>query len=272
MPQVSKYHGLGNDFILARESLFLKEKLPALAKNICDRHTGIGADGLILVGENPLSMQYYNSDGSKAPMCGNGIRCFAKFCLDEGLVQSDVFVVHTGDGEKEVQVRSHAPFTAQVEMGKPDFSARSVGAMRDEPVWGERLVIESTEVKIYSLYMATVHTVVFVEHPEDLQNMALGKSICEHPLFSQKTNVNFVFVKDARNLLVRTYERGAGPTLACGTGACAAVVAAAKQGLCENAATVHLEKGNLEIALLQNGAVRMQGPAVRVMKGEWECD
>ena len=256
-----KYHGLGNDFILTRfiENINIQE----LVQSCCSRHTGIGADGMIFVKEAPLEMVYYNQDGSRAPMCGNGIRCFAAYCFDEGINTDEVVPVQTLAGEKVVHRISTSPFEVCVDMEKPVYDNSLIDVSEDENVWKR----EVCGVDTYSLFMATTHTVVFVDNAFDEKNIELGRCICHDSLFKKQTNVNFVQVIDDQHITVMTYERGCGITLACGTGACASVVVANKLGLVKNVCEVQLKLGSLKIEVKDH--VYMSGPAKKVCEGEF---
>ena len=270
MLAVTKYHGCGNDFLILRENDTAGYDLSRFIPAICDRYTGIGADGLILVREKPLTMVFYNCDGSRAPMCGNGIRCFAKFCLDEGIVDTDRFDVETLAGVKTVTVKSREPFLAQVAMGKADFAPESIGVESAGPALDFPVQVEGKTVLVDSFFMSTVHTVWFVEDPEDSETQRIAGLICESPLYREKTNVNMVQVLDRRTIRMRTWERGVGMTLACGTGACAAALDAYRKGYCENEVEIQLPKGRLVIQIQEDGSVWMSGPAERILKGESE--
>lgn len=267
MLPVTKYHGCGNDFIILREEDAVGYDLNTLIPAVCDRHTGLGADGLILVRVRPLTMLFYNCDGSRAPMCGNGIRCFAKFCLDEGIIDAKQFDVETLAGIKTVTITSRDPFFAQVAMGQADFSPEAVGVSQSGPVLDFPVSVEGKTVLVDSFFMSTVHTVWFVENPEDPETQRIAGLICESPLYREKTNVNMARVLDRRTLLMRTWERGVGMTLACGTGACASVVVASMKGICGNSAEVRLKLGSLGIEISGDGDVYMEGPSVKIMDG-----
>ncbi|MDD3193956.1 MAG: diaminopimelate epimerase [Oscillospiraceae bacterium] len=270
MLSLSKYHGCGNDFMILREKDAAGYDLNALIPAVCDRHTGIGADGLILVRETPLTMLFYNCDGSRAPMCGNGIRCFAKFCLDEGIVDTDCFDVETLAGIKTVTVKSREPFMARVAMGRADFSPESVGVKAQGPALDFPVPVEGRQILVDSFFMSTVHTVLFVDDPEAPETQRIAGIICESPLYREKTNVNLVRVLDRKQILMRTWERGVGMTLACGTGACAAALDAYRKGYCENEVEILLPKGRLTIQINEDGDVWMSGPAERIIKGEYD--
>ncbi len=179
-----------------------------LARHACDRHTGIGADGFIAVAEDPLEMIYYNQDGSRAPMCGNGIRCFAAFCQDEGIMSQDAYDVQTLAGMQKVKVLQEEPFQVRIDMGMPSDALEQIGI--ESPIWGMPLrLFDGRTITLYSLFMGTIHTVVFVdEFAADLAE--IGRQVCMHPLYAHQTNVNFVQVVDEHTMRVRTYERGCG--------------------------------------------------------------
>ena len=259
----SKYHGLGNDFILTR---YMEDiDIPTLVQACCSRHMGIGADGMIFVKEDPLEMVYYNQDGSRAPMCGNGIRCFAAYCFDEGINADEVVPVQTLAGEKIVHRISTSPFEVCVDMEQPLYDNRLIDVDEHESVWKRQVC----GVDTYSLFMATTHTVVFVDNAFDEKNIELGRRICHDSLFKKQTNVNFVQVIDDQHITVMTYERGCGITLACGTGACASVVVANKLGLVQSECEVQLKLGSLKIEVKDH--VYMTGPAKKICEGEFVC-
>ena len=280
----SKYHGCGNNFIIVRESELsasLGEKVgisegqriaaySAFAQEVCEADTGIGADGLIVVREIPaLEMVFFNRDGSRAPMCGNGIRCFARFCYEEGICKADTYPVQTLAGEMVVNVTSTSPFLVKINMGRPVFDPAAVNVDYDgENYLNQQLKLaDGCEYEISSLFMGTVHTVVFVDDHETVDIENIGEKICNHPVFKEKTNVNFVKIIDNKTLELMTYERGVGMTLACGTGACASVVTAELKGLCGRKAEVKLPLGSLNIELGEDGNVFMEGPAAIIAKG-----
>ena len=280
----SKYHGCGNNFIIVKESELseaLGEKVGIsegqriaaysdFALEVCDANTGIGADGLIVVREIPaLEMVFFNRDGSRAPMCGNGIRCFARFCYEEGICKENTYPVQTLAGEMVVNVTSTDPFLVKINMGRPVFDPAAVKVDYD----GENYLNQTLELadgsryEINSFFMGTIHTVIFVDDYDIMDIESIGQQICNHPAFKEKTNVNFVRIIDNKTLELMTYERGVGMTLACGTGACASVVTAGLQGLCGSRAEVKLPLGSLYIELAEDGTVYMEGPASIIAKG-----
>lgn len=269
---LTKSHGCGNDFVLMHAKDVRDIPLEPLIRAVCDRRTGVGADGFILAETDPLTMRFYNADGSAAPMCGNGIRCFARFCLEEGLTDSDSFPVQTGAGEKQVEIVSRAPFLARIAMGKPDYRPEMVGAAPGTNLWDYTLDAGGARVTLCSFFLSTVHTVWFVDDAADDALLPLAEKIHSHPMFAAKTNVNLVEVIDDATIRMRTWERGVGPTLACGTGACSAVLAAYKKGLCGPDVTVRLPRGELYISVAPDESVTMTGPAQRILKGEYEYE
>lgn len=280
----SKYHGCGNNFVIIKETelsgRMTPDDYPQLAIKVCNVNTGIGADGMIVVREDPaLEMVFYNCDGSRAPMCGNGIRCFANFCRDEGIETGRNYPVKTLAGDMIVDVTSGEPFRVRINMGKPMFSPEEIkvdsgrtgscGADScGENFLGQSLTLaDGSSVEIDSMFMGTIHTVVFVDELDESYVQTVGEEICNHPTFTEKTNVNFVKVVDEDTLKVQTYERGVGVTLACGTGACASVLAANLRGKCGSRADVQLKLGSLNITLSEDGDVYMEGPSEKICSG-----
>lgn len=293
MLKFSKYHGCGNNFVMVREKEILEyigasledgeagnlsigadpetKEYPAFAQKVCDINIGVGADGLIIVREEPeLEMVFYNMDGSRAPMCGNGIRCFAYFCQEEGIREESSYVVKTLAGDMVVEVTSREPFMAKIDMGKPVFEPAAIAVKSENPDFlkQELEISDGSSWTVNSLFMGTVHTVVFVDDYESFDIVKVGKELCEHPTYTEKTNVNFVRVIDENTVEMKTYERGVGMTLACGTGACATAVVASLQGLCKSPIKVILQLGSLNIELKDDGRVFMEGPSVKIAEGE----
>ena len=275
MIRFSKYHGCGNNFIIVKEmdlrGCIPEENYPELAIKACDINTGIGADGLIIVREEPeLEMVFYNMDGSRAPMCGNGIRCMAYFCMNEGIRTEKRYPVKTLAGDMIVQVTSDEPFMVRINMGRPVFTPDSIAVNSDRSDFLEQelTIDDGSKWTVSSLFMGTVHTVVFVEDYDSFDIEYVGRQLCEHPVYTEKTNVNFVRRIDENTVEMKTYERGVGMTLACGTGACASVVVANMQGLCKRRTEVILQLGSLVIEIEDDGNVFMEGPSVKIAEGE----
>lgn len=263
---IHKYNGCGNDFILLDYDSVTDYS--QLAIRLCEKEN-FDTDGLIAVKTDPLELIYYNKDGSRAPMCGNGIRCFSRYVLDQGIIQASQFDVHTLAGTIKVEILNRNPFYCAATIGSPDYSTAKLAVDQEELIIDQELLIHQKSIKITSLFIGTIHTVVFVEDALVELTRDVGEQICHHPLFTEKTNVNFVQVVNKKELIVRTYERGVGWTLACGTGCCAAYVVAKDHGyLSESEAIVHLELGDLVIS--GEKRIQMKGPAVREWSREWE--
>lgn len=268
--KVAKYHGCGNDFIIVRYEDVKDLDISAFSSQVCDRHTGIGGDGCIIVKQNPLEMMIYNCDGSYAPMCGNGIRCFAKYCMDEGIETAMHYPVVSGAGVKMVHRLSDEPFLVQIDMGKPDYHPDKIHVHPDiTSMMGYPLTIEDKTYTLYSFFMSTIHTVIFTQDANASDNETIGRAICHHPLFQEQTNVNFVEIVENHTIRIQTYERGVGMTLACGSGACASALMAHKIKGLANDITVELRKGKLRIEIDEEENVKMSGPACRTLKGDY---
>lgn len=279
MIRFAKYHGCGNDFILLTEKAAADRNYSELARQICHRQLGIGADGLIIVKQDPLEMIIFNSDGSRAPMCGNGLRCFAEYCYDEGICLENVYSVETLAGVMGITVVSREPFLVEVDMGKPDFDPKRCGIQTEQGSFlKQRLRLKDRQIEVSSCFMGTIHTVVWLgtlqnANPDQLEIAdleKLGEEISNHPVFAEKTNVNFVQVQNRNTIKLTTYERGAGMTFACGTGACASVVIGAAEGQCDREVLVLLPYGQLRIKQKPDDTVMMTGPAIKIAEGCFE--
>lgn len=270
-----KYHGLGNDFVIFDEKE-LKEKnvtdYSKLAETVCDRHFGIGGDGIIILQyvDNVPFMLYYNSDGSQAPMCGNGIRCFAYYLKNNNLVSTDTFTVKTVPGDMIIETKqTEDQFLVRVNMGKPIFDTQEYINSNNERFIEECVDIDG-ETRILSyLYTGTDHVVTFVRNLNDVDIVGLGKKIENNKdLFPRKTNVNFTQIIDKENINVTTWERGAGLTLACGTGAVAAAVLTTYLGKTSEKVNVTVPGGTLIIEYPEFGKEAfMTGPSEKVFEG-----
>ena len=271
-----KMHGLGNDFVfLDHFSVAADKDYPKLAKKLCHRQFGIGGDGLVVILPSQVAdarMRIINSDGSEPEMCGNGIRCFAKYVYDQGIVIHNPMRVETLAGVltihlniKEAQVQG-----VRVDMGEPILRADLIPALgQGEPVVGETLEVLGETFQYTAVSMGNPHCVIFVEDFATLDFERLGPAVEKHSLFPRKTNVEFIEVNSPQDLTMKVWERGAGLTLACGTGACASAVAAVLNHKTERAVTVHLPGGDLFIEWGLDNHVYMTGPATYVFKGEW---
>jgi len=274
-----KMHGLGNDFILIdclSKSLGDSSFLSYLAKKLCDRNFGIGADGLILIlpsSKADLRMRIFNFDGSEAQMCGNGIRCFAKYAYENKLVSKIKFTVETSAGTitPELIFKDKEISGIIVDMGIPKLKRREIPMNgEDTPiVVDETLKINPEQAfKITCVSMGNPHCVTFVNDVQSIPVDEIGPKIENHSFFPEKTNVEFIQVLNRKEINFRVWERGVGETLACGTGACAALVAAVLNNKTDRKATIHLPGGDLDIQWADDRHVYMTGPAELVFRGE----
>ncbi len=278
-------HGTGNDFLLAEAASDAADdaEWANLAIRVCDRHFGVGADGLILVMESAVAdfrMRVFNPDGSEAEMCGNGIRCFVKYCFDRGLIDRDgdtagTMTVETGAGILEARCTHGAAGDVthvRVSMGAPVLEPAAVGAQVEQPAPVLDLPIEAlgTRLGVTLVSMGNPHAVTFVDAPTgEFELDRLGPAFSTHRLFSRGTNFEVARVRDRSHMDMRVWERGAGPTLACGTGACASVVAARLHDYVDGDVLVQLPGGALRIEWDGAGPVYLSGPATFVFASEW---
>jgi len=273
--EFTKMHGLGNDFIVIDNTNGRLDAayLARLAPVLCRRHFGIGADGLAVLSASSRAnfrMQIFNADGSEAEMCGNAIRCLARYVWDRALIQEQLFAFETAAGIKEIKLSIHDGEVAavRVEMGSPILRSEQI------PLSGpprraveEKIQVEGKELLFTAVSMGNPHCVLFVPNLEEVPWQRWGAGLEHNPLFPNRTNVEFVELIDPRRIKVKVWERGAGATLACGTGACAAVVAGVLSGRLEKAADVHLPGGILQVSWERDGKVYMEGPAAEVFNG-----
>lgn len=271
-----KLHGVGNDFIAidGRFDNIDSNDYSDLAKKVCHRRFGVGADGLLVVKNSNIcdvEMVYYNSDGSRANMCGNGLRCFCKFVYDNNIVKDTEFSVCTLDGIKKISlnIESEKVYNIRANMGKPNFNPKNIPVNTNKEVFiKEKLLIDNKEIEVSSILMGVPHTVVFVDEliKEDIYKY--GELIEKNEIFPKKTNVNFVKVDDKDNIYVYTWERGCGYTLGCGTGMTASVILANYLGKVNKIVNVKSEGGSVRIELLDD--VYMIGNAVKICEGTLE--
>ncbi|MCR3905589.1 MAG: diaminopimelate epimerase [Tenericutes bacterium] len=261
--EFQKYHGTGNDFILINK---IPKDPSHLAKNICDRHFGIGADGLIYASPSKtadIKFNYYNSDGSIAPMCGNGMRCFVKYLKDNKLMVQDDFVVETLAGLITVSF-NHENKHVKIGLGVPKFELDTSTPIK--PLEEQSIAYEGQIIQFYTVNMGTLHTIVYVNDQMNIQK--IGPYLSSIPLFPNQSNVNFVDIIDENTIKVTTYERGAGWTLSCGTGVSASVVVSYRLGKSNREITAIVPGGQLKAYDLDQ--VYLEGPAVRIATGSYE--
>lgn len=275
-----KMHGCGNDFVVVDDLEGTWDLDAAAVGFLCDRHFGIGADGIILVrratepGAEYL-MHYINADGSLAEMCGNGVRVFAKYLFDRGLVAGDTIRVQTLGGLRDIRLlldEAGAFLAARVDMGAPILEgSRIPTTLPGDTVIDAVVQTPAGDVSVTCVSMGNPHAIVWVDDVEDAPVETLGPAIENHPAFPSRTNVEFAQVLEADDagdrIALRVWERGVGETLACGTGACATAVAGALTGRTGRVVRIELPGGDLDIEWSESGAVLMTGPAVEVYTG-----
>jgi len=271
----TKMQGQGNDFVVldgVRQRVDLDS---AAVRRIADRHFGVGCDQLLVVekaasGDNDFRYRIYNADGGEVEQCGNGARCFARFVLDEGLTQKREIRVETASGVIRPRVEDSGQVT--VDMGAPRFDPREVPFVASqEPALVHEIRVAGLPVQVSVLSMGNPHAVQVVEDVERAPVTTQGPLIERHPAFPQRVNAGYMQPLSRSHVKLRVWERGAGETLACGTGACAAVVAGIRRGLLDNDVTVTTRGGDLRIRWNGDGGpVMMTGDAVRVFEGEIE--
>jgi diaminopimelate epimerase len=272
----TKMQGLGNDFVFLDHFTVSKEMdYSKLAQKLCHRQFGIGGDGLIVILPSKVAdarMRIINSDGSEPEMCGNGIRCFARYVFDQGIARHNPMRVETLAGilTLDLKLQEGKVQGVRVDMGEPILRADLIPVMgQGEPVIGQTLEVLGETFQYTAVSMGNPHCVIFVEDFETLDFERMGPAIEKHPLFPRKTNVEFIRVDSPSEMTMKVWERGAGPTLACGTGACGSTVAAILNKKTERVVTVHLPGGDLLIEWGSDNHVYMTGPASYVFKGEW---
>ena len=273
----TKMHGCGNDYIYingASEKME-QDRKPDLVRRVSDRHFGIGGDGVIFINpstEADFEMEMYNADGSRAEMCGNGIRCVAKYVYDKGLTdKTEISIVSCGKVKYlQLFLKDGKVESVRVNMGAPILQAGEVPVISDkEHVIDEPILVQGKEYKMTCVSMGNPHAVIFTEDVTNLAIESIGPYFENHERFPKRTNTEFVKVLDRKNVQMRVWERGTGETLACGTGCCATVVACVLNGLTDSTVTVKLLGGEIEVFWDQeNNLVYMTGPAETVFEGE----
>ncbi|MBO5485834.1 MAG: diaminopimelate epimerase [Eubacterium sp.] len=269
-------HGTGNDYVYI--NLF-EENVPnpeELSIRISDRHFGIGSDGLILVAPSEVAdcrMRMYNADGSEGAMCGNGIRCVAKYAYEHGIVKDTHITVETKSGIKtlELTVEDGLVTYVQVNMGKAILKPAEIPvAAEGEDFIARKMVVDGKEYTATCVSMGNPHCVIFTEGIDDLDLEKIGPKFENHELFPDRINTEFVEIIDEHTIRMRVWERGSGETISCGTGTCAATVASVLNGYCKQGEEVEVQirGGKLYDTYLENGEVLMKGPATTVFDGD----
>ncbi|MCE9625988.1 MAG: diaminopimelate epimerase [Deltaproteobacteria bacterium] len=267
----TKMHGLGNDFVVIN---CLEENCPDLAKQaayLCDRRFGIGCDQLLIIRPSEradFKMDIYNNDGGQVEMCGNGIRCVAKYLVDHGATSKNELAIETLAGIIRPRL---VDGLVEVDMGEPILEGKDIPTTLEGKILNRPLAVDGHNLDITCVSMGNPHCVIFVDDVSQAPVTTLGPILEKHPLFPKRTNVEFIQVLGPAELKMRVWERGAGETLACGTGACASLVAAVLTGKSQRDAVLHLKGGDLQIRWSEkNNRVYMTGPGEEVFTGSLE--
>ena len=280
MPKVSftKMHGIGNDYVYVDCFKQTIENPNELAIKMSPRRFSVGADGVILICPSDVAdakMRMFNLDGSEGKMCGNGIRCVGKFIYDNGIAHKDTVTVETLSGIKTLVITDKDGFadTITVDMGKAEFAPEKIPALADcESIIDTAITVDGQDYNITAVSMGNPHAVVFCDEIDSLDLENIGPGFEHNEMFPEQVNTEFIRVIDENTLQMRVWERGSGETFACGTGACAAAVAAVVNGYCKHDSeiTVHLVGGDLFISYKTDGTVFMRGGATKVFDGIYE--
>ncbi len=267
-----KMHGLGNDYIVIdnRDEKISDAEATELARKLCERRFSVGADGLLLVSNSAVAdvkMRIFNADGSEAEMCGNGIRCFAKYCYENSVARKNELTVETLAGIKRtwLTVENELVTSVMVDMGIPVLDRSKIPMIGQGNCINEDLQVNGDKYKVTCLSVGNPHCVIFVDALDDFPVQRVGPKIENHRFFPKKVNVEFAQVLNSNELKVRVWERGCGETLACGTGACAAVAAGNLLQKVGGKVTVHLLGGDLEVEYAER--LFLSGPAEKVFEG-----
>lgn len=270
----TKMHGLGNDYVCINCFRERVEDPPGFARALCDRHYGIGADGLILICPSKVSdfkMEIYNSDGSVAGMCGNGIRCLGKYVYDYGLTGKETLSIETKSGIRNMHlhIQDGKACGAMVDMGVPRLNAHSIPILSEKDlVINDPIEVQKKNYRMTGISMGNPHAVIFSEEINVISLEETGRELEFHPRFPERANIEFCHVTARDRMEIRVWERGVGETLACGTGACAAVVASVLNDLTDEEVIVKLLGGELSVRWDRKvNHVFLEGPAVKVFDG-----
>lgn len=270
----TKMQGVGNDFVLFNGFKYKLEEIVPNIKKICDRRFGVGADGIMIAlpsEKSDVKMYYYNSDGSQGEMCGNGIRCFSKFVYEKGIVtKKNNFTVETLAGVQNIklEIKNNEVKKIEVEIVNPRFKPKEIPILLEgEDAFNKELEIDGKKIKFSAIYLGVPHSVIVMKAEDEFNINEIGSKIESHPLFPKKINVNFIYVESNEKIKIYTWERGAGRTLACGTGSCSAGLVANKLGLVGEKVEVITEGGKLEVKILEN-SVLLKGEAKITFEGE----
>ena len=271
----TKMQGAGNDFLLIDGfKNNLCEIVPKI-KNLCDRRFGVGGDGVIIALPSEISdvkMYYYNSDGSQGEMCGNGIRCFAKFVYEKGIVKKDILKIETLAGIQTAVLKINAKDIVEkieIEIGNIKYAPEDIVVdVKGENAFNKKINIDGREIEFFSVFLGVPHTVIFIDKEDQYDVNETGRKIEVHPVFPKKTNVDFVLPISDDEIKIFTWERGAGRTLACGTGSSSSALLCHKLKGMKNRIKVVTEGGDLEVEILDDTKVKLIGTAGISFEGE----
>lgn len=272
----TKMHGISNDYVYVNAFVTKVADPPAIAQKVSDRRTGVGGDGLILIGPSAHAharMEMYNADGSRGSMCGNGIRCVGKYVYEHGLARMNPLKIDTDSGIKTLflELQEGKVSRVTVDMGEPILDGPSIPVAAAGQVIDRALTVDGKSYQVTCVSMGNPHCVTFVDAVEPLELEKIGPKFEHHPFFPKRVNTEFIQVVNPAELNMRVWERGSGETWACGTGACAAAVAAVLNHRTGRRVTVHLRGGDLEIEWrIEDNHVYMTGPAEEVFEGTIE--
>ena len=276
MIRFTKMHGAGNDYIYINAINSCPANLPELSNEMSDRHKGVGSDGVVLImpsDKADFRMRMFNADGSEGEMCGNASRCVAKYVYDKGLTSKRKITLETFAGIKVLEITKvvdEKVREVKVDMGEPSFAPENIPTKSNCEVIDMPISTSLGTLNLTAVGTGNPHGVVIMDSVSDLDIDSIGPEIQNNELFPRKANIEFVRIINRNEIEMRVYERGSGETMACGTGACASVVATSRLGLTDRRATVHLKGGDLQIHWAENNHIYMTGEAATVFEGEYE--
>ena len=276
MTRFTKMHGAGNDYIYINAIDSCPANLPELSNEMSDRHKGVGSDGVVLImpsDKADFRMRMFNADGSEGEMCGNASRCVAKYVYDKGLTSKRKITLETLAGIKVLEITKvvdEKVREVKVDMGEPSFVPENIPTNSNCEVIDMPISTSLGTLNLTAVGTGNPHGVVIMDSVSDLDIDSIGPEIQNNELFPRKANIEFVRIINRNEIEMRVYERGSGETMACGTGACASVVATSRLGLTDRRATVHLKGGDLQIHWAENNHIYMTGEAATVFEGEYE--
>lgn len=268
----TKMHGAGNDYIYINGIESCPNNLGELSERLSDRHKGIGSDGLVVILSSEVAdfkMRMFNADGSEGKMCGNASRCIGKYVYDKGLTRKTIVSLETLSGIKVLKLHiaeDGKVGSVTVDMGEPGLEPSAIPVL-SKTIKAIPVSVKGVDLEITAVSMGNPHGVIFCDNPDCVDIHGIGVEIENLPIFPERVNVEFVSVLNANELQMRVWERGSGETMACGTGACASLVAAVLNGECKRNATIHLLGGDLQIEWASDNHVYMTGPAEIAFEG-----